>query len=273
MTSPSNASPSVQLRLHGYPCVHVDGQARPLKLKRALALLAYLSEQAHPVGRDALAALLWPDAAAGLGRGRLRRLVHEMHALLGVGLIDGHADALWLNADIRSDVAATRAAIARAAVADIATLARTQAAELLAGFSLDSEAFDDWLAASRGALRAALTRALERSVARALEAADADALQTSAQALLRADACSEAGHVARVRAAALRGDLAALEGAYFEAAQVWRDELGLKPSPRIEAAYAAGQAAARATNQALLRAVEDLLARHARAAGVAAIAA
>lgn len=232
----------LQLRLHGYPGIRIDGRPVPLNLKYGLALVAYLAEQARPVGRDALAALLWPEAQPGLGRGRLRRLMHELHTRLGVALVGGHADALWLAAGVDSDLARTRAAIARAGAADIEALARASACELLAGFSLDSDAFEDWLAACRRTQRSALLRALERGVERALSSDDADAAACGADVLLCADACSERGHAARLHAHALRGDLAALEAAYFDAARVWRNELGRGPSARIEAAYAAASA-------------------------------
>jgi pimeloyl-ACP methyl ester carboxylesterase/DNA-binding SARP family transcriptional activator len=235
---------TLTLHLHGYPAARLDARVLPLKLKRGLALLAYLAVEARPVGRDTLAALLWPDAAGnGVGRGRLRRLVHEVNALIGRAAIDGDTDTLRLAPGVASDLARTRAAIV---AADLAVLAAPMAAELMAGFTLDgSDAFDDWLGARRREWREQVQRALERGAAQAVENADeADAatLESAAAALLRADPCSEWGHIARLHGCAAQGDGAALEAAYFEAAQRWRDELGVKPSARIEAAYAAGRA-------------------------------
>jgi pimeloyl-ACP methyl ester carboxylesterase/DNA-binding SARP family transcriptional activator len=229
------------LHLHAYPAVVRDGRALPLKLKRGLALLAYLAVEARAVGRDMLAALLWPEAPTGVGRARLRRLVHEVHAVIGAPLIDGDIDSLTLADGVASDLACTRAAIE---AADLRALAAPMAGELLAGFTLDgSDAFDDWLGARRCEWREQVLRALERGVGRAVAEGqgDAEILEAAASALLGADPCAEAGHLARLAAAALRGDAAALEGAYFEAARRWREELGLKPSARIEAAYAAGR--------------------------------
>jgi pimeloyl-ACP methyl ester carboxylesterase/DNA-binding SARP family transcriptional activator len=230
---------ALTLQLHAYPVVSRAGKVPPLKLKRGLALLAYLAVEARPVGRDMLAALLWPDARAGLGRGRLRRLMHEVNALIGSAAIDGDADTLRLAPGVGSDLARTRAAIA---AADVAVLAAPMAAELMAGFTLDSDAFDDWLGARRREWREQVQRALERGAAQAVDAGDAAALDASAAALLRTEPCAEWGHIARLHARSLQGDGAALEAAYFEAAQRWREELGVKPSARIEAAYAAGRA-------------------------------
>lgn len=228
----------VQIVLHAYPRVIIGGRIAPLKLKRGLALIAYLSARAQPVGRDTLAALLWPDAPDGLGRGRLRRLVHEVNGVLGHGLIDGDPDALWLARGCTSDLQRTRAAIELADRASIATLADPAAAELLAGFSLDSDAFDEWLDAGRREQRAALARSLERALDAALAADDAVAAEQGAEALLRLEPCAEAGHLARLAARALRGDAAGVETAYFEGAQRWREEFGSRPSARLEVAYA-----------------------------------
>lgn len=230
------SSPRVRLALHAYPEVVIDGRAVPLKLKRGLALLAYLGLRGQRIGRDPLVALLWPDAPAGLGRGRLRRLVHELHAVLGRRLVDGDADALWLAAGVASDVQDTRAAIL---AADASALATPEAAGLLEGFSIDSDAFEDWLDGERRAWRAAVARALERAVDAALAAQDSVAAERAGEALLHLEPLAETGLIAQLAARAARGDAAGVEAAYCEGAQRWRDEFGSRPSARIEAAYAA----------------------------------
>jgi pimeloyl-ACP methyl ester carboxylesterase/DNA-binding SARP family transcriptional activator len=232
------SSPRVRLDLHAYPQVSIDGRPVPLKLKRGLALLAYLSLCGRRVGRDALAALLWPDAPAGLGRGRLRRVVHELHALLGQGVIDGDPDALWLGAGVASDLQRTRAAIASA---HAAALAAPHAASLLDGFTLDSDAFEDWLDAERRRWRADVARALGQAVDAALAARDIGAAEHAGEALLRLDPLAEAGLIAQLAARAARGDAAGVESAYCDGAQRWREEFGSRPSARVEAAYAAAR--------------------------------
>ncbi len=236
--------PRVSLSLHRYPSVSVGGRHVALPLKRGLALLAYLADQTRPVGRDVLAALLWPDAPAGLARGRLRRLVHEVNAVLGAGVIDANPDALWLAADVDSDLRRSGTAIA---AADLRALLDARTADVLAGFSLGSEAFDDWLDARRREQHAALIRALERAIERALDDGQSDAAEQAGDTLLRLEPCTEAGHVARLLGRAARGDAAGVETAYFDGARAWRDELGARPSARFEAAYARALALLHAT--------------------------
>lgn len=241
-------APDLALSLHGYPTAVRGGQPLPLRLKGALALLTYLHLQRGAVGREVLASLLWPDSPASLARGRLRRLVHEMHGALGTTLLEGDSDRLAMVAGVTSDWEATRRAITALAqrpgvdAERLAPLTAPHAAHLLDGFVLGASGFDDWLDGERRAHTAALARALETGAERALAQRDAALAEQAAAALLRLDACSEPGHTARLQARALRGDAAGVEAAYFDCAQALRDEFGVAPSSAIEAAYAQAQA-------------------------------
>ena len=240
-----------RLELHAYPAVIVGERAAALKLKRGLALLALLADSTRPICRQRLAELLLPDAAVAVGRGRLRRLVHELHSALGCALMQSDADALWLGPGCTSDLQAT--AVATEAVLSSDEIRAGELARLLApgshgvldGFELDdSEAFAEWLAGRRLQHEGAWRRALEHAAELAAAERDAPLLDTLATRLLQRDACAESGHAARMTACALRGDGAGLEVAYHDAAQRLREELGVRPSARLEAAYAAAQHAA-----------------------------
>jgi pimeloyl-ACP methyl ester carboxylesterase/DNA-binding SARP family transcriptional activator len=241
-------TPTPRLLLQGYPAIEIAGRPVGLALKFGLALLALLGERRAALGRSTLAALLWPDAAAGIGRARLRRLVHELHAALGVAVIDATADTLQLAPVCRTDIDDTRGALAAAALSldALRQLAAPEAAGWLEGFTLGVEAFDDWAEARRSAHQAALSRALEAAAAKALAQRDASAAETAAAALLRLEPCNEAAHGVRMAARALCRDAAGVETAYFECARQLRSELGVRPSPAVEAAYveAIGQARA-----------------------------
>jgi DNA-binding SARP family transcriptional activator len=190
MTNETCTAPPA-LRLHGYPTLHRDGRVAPLPLKHALALLAYLADHPYPVGRDTLATLLWPDAAPGVGRTRLRRLVHALHERIGCTLVRGDHDALWLDAPVRSDLHDTESAMARVLLghaldaAALAPLLKPEAGQVLAGFALDSDAFEDWLEQRRRVQHARLLRALQRAVELARAAQDRVAVHVASLALLR----------------------------------------------------------------------------------------
>ena len=167
MTNETCAAP-LAVRLHGYPGVQVYGRAAALPLKHGLALLAYLADHSHAVGRDTLATLLWPDAAPGVGRTRLRRLVHALHERIGCTLLRGDHDALWLDEPVRSDLRDTESAVAHVLLGHaldapaLAPLLKPEASQVLAGFALDSDAFEDWLEQRRRVQQARLTQALKR---------------------------------------------------------------------------------------------------------------
>lgn len=243
-----SAPAAVQLRLHAYPSIAVEGHTQPVRLKRGLALLALLADAGAPLGRQGLAERLWPDADALTGRGRLRRLVHELNAAVGRGLVGGDGDALWLapgcGVDLHDTAQAIEATLQAKHLAGsaLAPLLAAGSEGLLAGFEIDAEAFGEWLAARRGQHLARLQRALEHAATLAVAEGDAGPCEALAARLLQLDPCAEAGHATRLAACVLRGDVAGHESAYHEAARVLRLELGVRPSARLEAAYASGAA-------------------------------
>jgi len=241
--------PTVDLRLRAYPAVLVDGQAAPLALKRGLALLAVLCELGRKAARLQLAELLWPDAAADVGRPRLRRLVHETNQTLGLDLILGDGDALWLDAataQVDSDVARLRG-LARQLVSDAADahsraaleeLLQPDAHQLLDGFSFGSDSFDDWLAQRRSEQHRLVVRALQRAGEQLIASGQPLLAAEAAARLVAIEPLADAGHALLLQAHAQRGDLAALESAYLSFAELLRAELGVRPSPAFEALYA-----------------------------------
>jgi pimeloyl-ACP methyl ester carboxylesterase/DNA-binding SARP family transcriptional activator len=248
---PPGALRALHLRLHAYPVVTIDGVDAPLRLKRGLALLALLAELGRKVSRTQAAGLLWPDAHESLGRSRLRRLVHEVHAQCGADPISADADALWIDAArwaLSSDVQRVRAAAQdflgapAGEMADPSALLAPDAAALLDGFDLESDAYAQWLAQRRAEHGRLLSRALQRLADRHVAQGDAAIAVEAAERLIALDAAAEAGYAALIAAHGRGGDLAAVESAYFRCADLLRAEFGVAPSPAVEAAYAAALA-------------------------------
>src|SRR5215203_4889070 len=112
----------LKLFIFGQPRLEVDGKPIELNLRKALALLAYLTASGQPHSRDALATLLWPESDGRAGRARLRRTLHRMGQALGDQVLDAGLDAirlhpaagLWLDcAAFRQHATAGLAAAAR----------------------------------------------------------------------------------------------------------------------------------------------------------------
>ncbi len=243
----------VDIRCRSYPAVHVDGMPVALKLKRGLALLVYLSELGRKVSRAHLAGMLWPDAPQGTARARLRRLCHEVNAVLGLELLKGDADALWLDVSqgsTSSDVAQVRqSAMQLLAHPDddrssesLQFLLVSDAHRVLDGFALESDVFNAWLDGHRSEQERLVARALSRA-AEHLCARGQPALAAEAAArLIALDGLADLGHAVLMTARSQLGDAGGVEAAYFACAEVLRAELGIRPSAYIEAAYAEARA-------------------------------
>lgn len=238
-------TPVFELHLHAYPAVLGDGVALPLKLKRALALIAYLADAGRKVSRLQAASLLWPQADEALGRGRLRRLLHEANAALGTELLLADGDTVWLaaaQADVQAVRTSARALLdalpPQAARADVERVLAPGAHLLLDGFEIDSDAFTEWLAAHRAEHERLLMRALQRVAEHLAPGLDSARAIEAARRLIALDACSESGYAALITALGQQGDMAAMEAAYFRCAEVLRAELGVRPSALVEEAYA-----------------------------------
>nr|WP_284617706.1 alpha/beta hydrolase [Rubrivivax pictus] len=250
---PRETAAELVLACTGYPVLTRRGQPLPLNLKRGLALLVHLSELQRKAARPLLAALLWPDAPEDTGRGRLRRLCHEVNAALGIELLTGDADALWLvddGAGLATDVQAVRRAAmqlltgtgATESLLAIERLCRPDAASILHGFDCGSDAFESWLAQRRSEQQRLVTRALARGGEQLLAIGQPALAAEVAAALVRLDPLCDTGHALRLAAQGRLGDAAAVEAAYFACAELLREELGIRPSAGIEAAYAEARA-------------------------------
>jgi DNA-binding SARP family transcriptional activator len=133
-----------------------------------------------------------------------------------------------------------------------APLLERHAERLLDGFALGTDAFDDWLDTTRREHAALVAKALQHLALRWLDDGEPLAAQAAAERLVRIDPCAEAGHACLIAARAELGDAAGVESAYFECATALRHELGIRPSPLLERAYAAAAARCREAGDAVL---------------------
>jgi DNA-binding SARP family transcriptional activator len=229
-----------------------DGSAQALRSR--LRRLAYQTQQIAKMALfdgdvDALA--LRPGVSSDLGR------TCAALARLNAALIGERTGQRTIERRLTPRPQATWSAAGPAAVTDFADraipidantlsalaqpLLAPQASGVLEGFTLGHEAFDAWVEQEQRSHVAALTRTLERLAARAIELHAGELAESAAVTLLRLDTCNETGHRARMATRALHGDAAGVENAYFDCASALREELGLAPSPALEAGYAQAQ--------------------------------
>ncbi|MGZ8437432.1 MAG: AfsR/SARP family transcriptional regulator [Candidatus Limnocylindrales bacterium] len=73
----------IQVHLLGPVTIQIDGSPLAVDTRKAIALLAFLVATRRPASREAVAALLWPEADGPDARGALRRTLSVLKAGLG----------------------------------------------------------------------------------------------------------------------------------------------------------------------------------------------
>ena len=86
----------LRLFLFGSPHLEHDGQLVEMDTRKALALLAFLALSGQEHQRDALAALLYPEADSTNARAAFRRTLSTLHGALGEGVLSIRREAVGL---------------------------------------------------------------------------------------------------------------------------------------------------------------------------------
>jgi DNA-binding SARP family transcriptional activator len=226
------------IRLLGQPSIELDGcPANGPRGRKSWALLAFVVLSQNPPSRRRLAGLLFGDADDPLGA--LRWSLAELRRTLGGGgIIEGDPIRLELDSDD---------------VIDVKTLWAHQApwlgpidttGELLEGMSFPGcPGFEAWLLVERRRHEAALCDLLRESGLAYLGAGRPFDAITLASRLVELDPHAEAHHALLVRAFASAGDRRAAELAARRCEQLFRDDLGVDPSPAVRAGLAASTTA------------------------------
>jgi DNA-binding SARP family transcriptional activator len=239
--------------LFGPPRVERDGAAVRFHRGQTLALLAYLAAADRPHGRDALAALLWPEQTEQQAHAALRRILYDLRRTIGKGwlALEDHHVALPDQPGLRVDARRFSTLQTRVAahghpsddLCDDCLAALSEAAGLyqddfLAGFTLKgSVEFDAWQTLGTETLRLELGAILEKLAgALAARRCYGQALP-HARRWLTLDPLREASHRLLIRLYAAEGERAALVRQYDQCVQVLAVELGVEPSLETVALY------------------------------------
>lgn len=225
---------SFSVRTLGFPEIRCDDRLCPLALRKGLALLVYLAEAKGPVGRDAIATLLWPESPAEVVRARLRRLLHRLQLALGEVLAADRATVrLSVALDLEIDSHRFEAACDRGAFEHACALYQ---ADFLDGFSAgDCPQFDEWAFFRREALRGRAIQALERVVQEKQAAGDYASAAAHAHRLVALDPLSEIYARHLIRNLMLGGDRVAAARQFEALKQRLRDELDVAPEAETTA--------------------------------------
>lgn len=228
------------VRTLGFPEIRRDGRLCQLALRKGLALLIYLAEAKGPVGRDAVATMLWPESCEDVVRARLRRLLHRLHLTLGDNVLTTDRSTVrWSSAiDLQLDSQLFEQACDRG---EFERACRHYPGDFLEGFSPgDCPQFDEWAFFRREALRGRAIQALERVVHDKHAAGDYVAAAAHAGRLVELDPLSEGYGRHLIRNLQLAGDRATAERHFEALTQRLRDELDVAPETETRALLNAG---------------------------------
>jgi DNA-binding SARP family transcriptional activator len=235
--------PLLQFQLLG-SCEFRDrtGRALPLTARKSRALLAFLALQAGaPQSREKLAALLWEDADAELGRTSLRQALSAIRRALPeqarAVLI---ADSMQVALDVSTldiDVLELRALLAESTQASLKAAQSRASGVLLEGFDARSDAFEEWLAAERRGLRRDISSAMQMLVRFCREAGESAGEIDALSQLIALEPVNEAAHRELMDAFARAGRHTDALRQYQQCRSILRRELDLAPEPATDTLY------------------------------------
>ncbi len=198
-------------------------------------LIAYLGLSRRPA-RTAVAGALWPDVPDALAHSSLRSALWRLHKA-APGLVDVPGDALALACGVRVDVRdmgmwAQRVLDPRTDVDEVGAFDVAQPGELLPGW------YDDWVLLERERLRQLRMHALEALADTLARAGRHGEAVQAAHAAVRAEPLRETAHRALVRVHLAEGNLVEAIRAYDAFRLLLREEMGVAPTPAMEALVA-----------------------------------
>ncbi len=223
----------------------VEVRATAFGGRKARRLLRFLAtERGGIVPQDRLADALWGDNPPADPAGNLSVLVTRVRAAVGdpSSIVTGDG-GYALGTDVVVDAEEFAAAVdrARACRDGDRTAALTAYREAFARWSgdpLPEDVDEEWAAVWRRDLLRRRQEALEDAAALALELGEPTLAQQYAQAAIAADRFREAGYLISARASAASGAAAAGLEVLAALTRLLAEELGLDPSPQVEAVRA-----------------------------------
>jgi DNA-binding SARP family transcriptional activator/pimeloyl-ACP methyl ester carboxylesterase len=225
-----------QLSLLGGFVIAGGGTPGATFTRKARAMLAYLALQpGHPQSREKLAALLWGGNGEAQARTSLRQALAAIRRALPI-VTEG--DAIGLDLDgIELDVARFEALAAGAEPDALEQAMALYRGDLLDGFSVKEEPFEDWLRVERERLRALAVGALEKLIAHGAAHDDPANAVKAAIRLLSLEPLREDMHRALMQAYAAQGRFNLALKQYEICRAALAQELGLQPDPETRALY------------------------------------
>lgn len=212
---------------------------QPALTRKGRAMLAYLAlNSGRAQSRDKLAALLWGGNGNSQARTNLRQTLSTLRKAMSFKdgeLLTTAGDDIILNPDdLTLDVARFEELAASTAPEELEQAVTLYKGDLLDGFSLREQAFEEWLRAERERLRTLAIGALEKLTAHYREVGEVARCAQAAARLLCLDPLREDVHRTLMRAYAAQDRLSLALKQYEVCREALQRELGVRPEPETQ---------------------------------------
>ncbi len=226
----------LQLKLlGGYELLTANGTTVRLPTRKSWALLVILAQSNKQEStREELAALLWPRSGEEQARASLRQELAVLRkALLQHGLepVSAQGEAIRFDpAGMVVDTHRLREFAKSAEEADLYAVTKLYLGEFVAGLSIRSEPFEEWVWVERQNLRNLALDCLLRALDRAEKHQNPERAGCTAKAILEIDRTDETAHRALMRSYWETGRKAEALKQFKRCAEILARELDMEPS-------------------------------------------
>lgn len=216
-----------------------EGQPPRFRSPTAVALLGYLVAEARPMSRDALTALFWPDQPHSQARGELRRILHNLSAILPDCILAMRQSVRFEATDkCQVDTTVVRESNNRGDLLSLKRVAALYRGEFLEGLYLDNcPEFETWLLAMREYWHQQMVRALHTITIRLADQGEYEQGLDFALQLLILEPWREEAHRQVMWLLAHRGQLSAALQQYEQCKDILAKELSVSPAEATIALY------------------------------------
>jgi len=235
----------LRLELLGDLRIRAEGAALvSITAKKGQALLAYLAVRpAQRVSREKIANLLWSSTGPDQARQSLRQTLSTLRKDLTTAMGDARAlldDNDLLGVDetlVECDVAEFEMLVAACTDASLKRACELYEGDLLDGFYLNEERFDQWVLGERDRLHRLMLRASTQLIELQARLGGIDDAIATAQRTLRIDPLQEPVHRALMRLYLQSGDVVNALQQYESCARMLKRELRIEPDAETKSLH------------------------------------
>jgi DNA-binding SARP family transcriptional activator/predicted ATPase len=220
--------------------IQLAGADRPLDFptRKSKAFLAYLALSPGMLrSREHLAGTFWDRSAEEQARASLRQTLSSLRRVLSSTptLLDTDSDSVWFDARaVEVDALQFERLTAERSAASLEQAVALYRGELLSGFSLREEHFEQWMSAERRRFHERAVQAFSELVSHYARAERSDRGIAIAERLLALDPLLEWAHRALIELYLRTGRREAALRQYQECARILNSELGIAPTEETQ---------------------------------------